>query len=146
MRSARQSRASRDAVSSLLVTDEPIGTLLAMGGGQTELAGPDLAEGIGEADLQSNSPLLGHAGGEPVMLVRRGEEVLAVGATCTHYGGPLAEGLLVGDTVRCPWHHACFDLRTGAPERAPALNPIPCYAVKRAGEVVRVGDKLVPAP
>jgi NADPH-dependent 2,4-dienoyl-CoA reductase/sulfur reductase-like enzyme/nitrite reductase/ring-hydroxylating ferredoxin subunit len=118
-----------------------------MGGGQTELAGPDLAKGIGEADLQSNGSLLGHAGGEPVLLVRRGEEVLAVGATCTHYGGPLAEGLLVGDTVRCPWHHACFDLRTGAPERAPALNPIPCYAVNREGGRIRVGARRdLPAP
>jgi NADPH-dependent 2,4-dienoyl-CoA reductase/sulfur reductase-like enzyme/nitrite reductase/ring-hydroxylating ferredoxin subunit len=117
-----------------------------MGGGQTELAGPDLAEGIVEAALAGDRPLLGHAAGEAVMLVRRGEEVLAVGATCTHYSGPLAEGLVVGDTVRCPWHHACFDLRTGAPERGPALNPIPCYAVSREGGRIRVGARREIAP
>jgi len=106
-----------------------------------ELSGPDLAAGIPEKDLASGKQLLGHAGGEPVMLVRSGEDVFAVAANCTHYGGPLAEGLVVGATVRCPWHHACFDLRTGAAIRAPALNDIACFAVDRRDGKIFVGEK-----
>jgi NADPH-dependent 2,4-dienoyl-CoA reductase/sulfur reductase-like enzyme/nitrite reductase/ring-hydroxylating ferredoxin subunit len=116
-----------------------------MGGDQAKLSGPDLGAGIDEKALDADGPLLGHAGGEAVMLVRRGDDVLAVGATCTHYGGPLSEGLVVGDTVRCPWHHACFDLRTGVPDRGPALNALPCYAVSRTGGKIRVGARKAAA-
>jgi apoptosis-inducing factor 3 len=112
-----------------------------MGGGQQELKGPDLAAGIPLADLADGSMLLGHAGGEAVLLARRGDEIFAIGATCTHYSGPLSEGLLVEDSVRCPWHHACFSLRTGEPLGAPALNPLACWRVERTGDRVRVGDK-----
>jgi NADPH-dependent 2,4-dienoyl-CoA reductase/sulfur reductase-like enzyme/nitrite reductase/ring-hydroxylating ferredoxin subunit len=114
-----------------------------MGSDQSGVSGPDLGVGVSLASLIEGKPLLGHVGDEAVMLVKRGGEVYAVSATCTHYSGPLAEGLIVDDTVRCPLHHACFDLRTGEPLRAPALNPIACYQVEHLGANVRVGAKLV---
>jgi NADPH-dependent 2,4-dienoyl-CoA reductase/sulfur reductase-like enzyme/nitrite reductase/ring-hydroxylating ferredoxin subunit len=109
-----------------------------MGGEPAKLSGPDLGAGIDDGAL-GDAPLLGHAAGQAVLLVRRGAEVLAVGATCTHYGGPLAEGVFEGDNVRCPWHHACFDLRTGTAVRGPALGALPCYSVERDGGRIRVG-------
>ena len=107
----------------------------------SEPKGPDLAAGRPLDDLTDGQPLLGHVEGEAVILVRRGNEAFAVGATCSHYGGPLAEGLVVGDTVRCPWHHACFSLRTGEALRAPALKPVDAYAVSIAGGRVTVQGK-----
>ncbi|MEP6573742.1 MAG: Rieske 2Fe-2S domain-containing protein, partial [Gemmatimonadota bacterium] len=68
------------------------------------LSGPDLSLGIPITNLPDGGMLLGHAEGEPVLLARHGDEVFAVGAVCSHWNGPLAEGLVVGDTVRCPWH------------------------------------------
>ena len=113
---------------------------------QAEVGGPDLAAGVDLADLVEGRPLLGHVGDDAVMLVRAGEEVFATDAGCTHYGGPLAEGLVVGDTVRCPWHHACFSLRTGRALRAPALNPIGCWRVERDGSRVRVQGRSEAEP
>jgi NADPH-dependent 2,4-dienoyl-CoA reductase/sulfur reductase-like enzyme/nitrite reductase/ring-hydroxylating ferredoxin subunit len=110
-------------------------------GDAPKVQGPNLADGVAVSDVADGKPLVGHVGDEAVMLVRRGEEIFATGATCTHYSGPLGEGLVVGDTVRCPWHHACFDLRTGEPLKAPALNPIACFDVVRDGDRVRVGAK-----
>jgi apoptosis-inducing factor 3 len=107
-------------------------------GDEKPLSGPDLEQGVAFASLAEGQPLLGHARGESVLLVRRGDAVLAIGATCTHYGGPLGEGLVVGDTVRCPWHHACFSLRTGDAVGGPALNPVTAFEVERKGDVVRV--------
>jgi NADPH-dependent 2,4-dienoyl-CoA reductase/sulfur reductase-like enzyme/nitrite reductase/ring-hydroxylating ferredoxin subunit len=108
---------------------------------ETKLTGPDLETGVTEQEVRPGGALLGHARGEPVLLVRNGDQLYAVGASCTHYGGPLAEGRATGDSIRCPWHHACFDLRTGAPLRAPALNPLPCYDVERADGRIRVGAR-----
>jgi NADPH-dependent 2,4-dienoyl-CoA reductase/sulfur reductase-like enzyme/nitrite reductase/ring-hydroxylating ferredoxin subunit len=115
-------------------------------GGTNEVKGPDLTAGVEVSSLADNQPLLGQVRGESVMLVRKGDSFFAIGATCTHYGGPLAEGLVVDDTVRCPWHHACFSLRTGEAVRAPALAPVACYTVERRGERVFVTDKTTHVP
>ena len=106
--------------------------------------GPDLSKGVAAASIADGSMLAGHVGAEAVVIARVGGEYFAIGATCTHYGGPLAEGLMVGDTVRCPWHHACFSLRTGNVERAPALRPVPRWKVEHRGTLVVVTDKLEP--
>jgi NADPH-dependent 2,4-dienoyl-CoA reductase/sulfur reductase-like enzyme/nitrite reductase/ring-hydroxylating ferredoxin subunit len=101
-----------------------------MSADQSKPSGPDLAQGIDANQLRDGVMLVGHIGDQAVLLAKSGSEIFAVGATCTHYGGPLGDGLLVGDTVRCPWHHACFSLRTGEALRAPALSEIPCFAVE----------------
>lgn len=93
-------------------------------------AGPDLTEGIALSDFTGET-LLGHVGDQEVLLVRSDAEIFAIDAQCSHYHGPLAEGLVVGDTIRCPWHHACFDLRTGEATRAPALSPLAVWEVER---------------
>ena len=113
-----------------------------MAEGETKLSGPDLAQGIPLESLADGQMLIGHAHGKAVLLVRTGKEIFAVSPHCTHYNGPLAEGLIVGETVRCPWHHACFDLRTGEAVRAPALSPIACWDVTRDGGVIKVAEEL----
>jgi NADPH-dependent 2,4-dienoyl-CoA reductase/sulfur reductase-like enzyme/nitrite reductase/ring-hydroxylating ferredoxin subunit len=107
----------------------------------------NLKNGVPLGDLPDGSMVAGRVDGNDVLLARRGEELFAVGAHCTHYHGPLAEGVIVGDTVRCPWHHACFSLQTGEALRAPALDPIACWRVERVGDLVFVREKrAAPAP
>ena len=108
------------------------------------LAGPDLSKGIPLAQIPDGELFAAHALGKPIVVVRRGESVRAIGATCTHYGGPLADGLLVDDTVRCPWHHACFSLRTGEATRAPALKPVATWLVEQRDGKVFVTKELEP--
>jgi len=112
---------------------------------KNEPSGPDLVKGVSLSRIADGAMLLGHAHNEPVLLARRGDELFAIGAICTHYGAPLADGLLVGDTVRCPWHHACFSLRTGATLRPPALDPVSCWNVEQRDGSVYVGEKLARA-
>jgi len=111
----------------------------------TKPTGPDFAKGIPTADLADGGMILGQVAGEAVLLARAGGARFAIGAECTHYHGPLAEGVLVADTVRCPWHHACFSLRTGDALRAPALNPVTCWRVEQRDGTIYVREKLEPA-
>ena len=111
---------------------------------QSKPKGPDLVRGVPLDTLGDGAMVGGHVGEEAVLLARRGDKFFAIGATCSHYGGPLAEGLMVGDTVRCPWHHACFSLRTGEAIGAPAFNPMSCWRVEKHNDTVFVRDKIEP--
>lgn len=98
----------------------------------------DLTEGVGESELGERGMIAGRVGEEQVLLVRDGTAYRAVAAACTHYGAPLIDGELVDGTIRCPWHHACFDLKTGAVLRAPALAPLARFEVQRRGDRIFV--------
>ncbi len=115
-----------------------------MNDGNAKVSGPDLRKGVPLAELKPNAMLLGHVENEPAILVRRDDGVFAIGAVCTHYGAPLEQGLLIGDTVRCQWHHACFSLRTGEALRAPALDPVSCWRVEVREGVAYVREKREP--
>jgi NADPH-dependent 2,4-dienoyl-CoA reductase/sulfur reductase-like enzyme/nitrite reductase/ring-hydroxylating ferredoxin subunit len=97
-------------------------------------------------ELPDGGRIAGRVGDEDVVLARSGDELFAVSAHCTHYHGPLAEGLVVGDTIRCPWHHACFSLRTGSALAAPAHRPLRVFTVTRESDLVRVSADPPPAP
>jgi 3-phenylpropionate/trans-cinnamate dioxygenase ferredoxin reductase subunit len=108
--------------------------------------GPDFSAGVPQADLPEGRPRLGHVGDQPVLIVRLGSECFALGATCPHYGGPLGKGLVVGETIRCPLHHACFSLRSGEVLGAPALDGVSCWDVVVEDGIVRViGERTAPA-
>src|SRR5258706_12935791 len=107
---------------------------------QAPSSGPDLTLGI-ELPEFTGETLLGHVGEEDVLLVRSGSDVFAIDAHCSHYHGPLAEGLVVGDSIRCPWRHACFDLRNGEAARAPALTSLAVWQVEREDNRIFVRQK-----
>ncbi len=107
--------------------------------------GPDLSLGVAVSDIPASGLLKGHVGDDGVLLARVGSAYFAVGSSCTHYGGPLAEGVLDGDRVRCPWHHACFSLRSGEAIRAPAFDPLVCWNVEQRGDKIFVTGKAPPA-
>ncbi len=104
----------------------------------TTPSGPDLAKGVPLASVSAAGVLAGHVDGSPVLLVRMDDGLHAVSGLCTHYGAPLADGLVVDDEIRCPWHHACFSLRTGAALRAPAFAALATWRVEIVGETVFV--------
>lgn len=119
-----------------------------MGGEAASLSGPDLEkDGVVAGAIADGAMVLGHAMGEGVIVARRGDDYFAVGATCTHYGAPLIDGTMDGESLHCPWHHACFSLRSGDAASGPALSSIACFDVARRGERLYVlGKKTPPGP
>jgi apoptosis-inducing factor 3 len=110
------------------------------------LVGVDFGSGVAVEHVPDGGMLQGKVGDEDVLVVRCGSEFFAVGAKCPHYGGPLVKGLIVGDQLRCPLHHASFSLRSGEVLRAPAFDPIPCWRIERSGDRVFVRERLPAAP
>lgn len=109
-----------------------------MGGSEEKPGGPDLGAPTPMSGIPMGGMLAGHFRGEPVLIARVGDNFFAIGSKCTHYSAPLAEGLIDGETVRCPWHHACFNLRNGAAVAAPALIDVTAYELAIENETVRV--------
>ncbi len=113
---------------------------------QQALSGPNFALGVAINDLADGAVVSGHVAGKEAIMVRRGTEVFVLGAYCSHYHAPLADGLVVGDEIRCPWHHACFSLKTGAATRAPAFDALRAWRVERVGDVYFARERLKPEP
>ncbi len=107
-----------------------------------QVSGPDFTMGVALDDVPIEGSLAGRVGEDAVLLSRFGDEMFAVDGVCTHYGAALAAGVRVGDTVRCPLHHACFSLRSGAALRAPAFAPLGRWRVEVQGSLVYVRAKL----
>ena len=110
--------------------------------GNGELDGPDLSAGISLDDLATNATIAGRVGNEAILLSKFEDGLFAVSRSCTHYHADLADGLLSRGTVRCPWHHACFDLRSGRALRAPALDALDTWLVEVEGNIAFVRRKL----
>jgi NADPH-dependent 2,4-dienoyl-CoA reductase/sulfur reductase-like enzyme/nitrite reductase/ring-hydroxylating ferredoxin subunit len=108
--------------------------------------GPDFSSGFPLGDIPEEGTVAGRVGDEPVLLSRFNGSLYAVSGACTHYGGHLADGVAEGTTVRCPLHHACFDLKTGQPLRAPALDPLDRWQVDIDSDRAYVSYKLRPQP
>ena len=89
-------------------------------------------------ELQSGEMKEVAAGETNILLVRTGDQFHAVTAKCPHYGGPLAEGVLCGTRVMCPWHHAVFDVVSGDRIEPPALDTLVSYGVRIEGEQIFV--------
>lgn len=85
------------------------------------------------SDLKDGEMKEVSAGESKVLLARIGDKYHAVGANCTHYGAPLAEGFLDGERIVCPWHHACFNVTTGDLQEPPAFDSLPCFELKIEG-------------
>lgn len=108
--------------------------------------GPDFAQGVALASVPADGVLAGRVGDEAVLIARLDDGLHAIGATCTHYGGPLAEGLRTGDEIRCPWHHACFSIRDGTARKAPAFKALARWRVDIEGDRVFVREPLRDKP
>lgn len=113
-----------------------------MGTADSKLTGPDFEAGIRADQLRPGTMLQGHAHGGAILLAQDESGVFAIGANCTHYGTALAGGIVVNGTVRCPLHHACFSLKTGAALSAPAFDSLQRWRVEQKDGMIYVRELI----
>jgi 3-phenylpropionate/trans-cinnamate dioxygenase ferredoxin subunit len=89
-------------------------------------------------DIPVGGKKLAEIDGIPVAIFNVDGVFYAIEDVCTHDGGNLVEGDLMGNEIECPRHGARFDVRTGAATKMPAFEPVPTYTVEVAGEDVLV--------
>ena len=90
------------------------------------------------ADIADGVPTRAVVDGIAVLLVRRGAQLFAISETCSHLGGPLAEGKLEGNVIECPWHRSRFSIENGEVIDGPATAPARCFEVRVVGGDVEV--------
>jgi nitrite reductase/ring-hydroxylating ferredoxin subunit/uncharacterized membrane protein len=100
----------------------------------------DFVAALAESDLANDQPTRAVLDGVPILLVRRGDRLFAMAETCSHFGGPLSQGELVGDCIMCPLHNSKFALQDGRVVDGPAVHAQPCLEARaRDGQIeVRV--------
>jgi len=99
---------------------------------------------IAETELEDGKPKRVEINGTPIVLVRAGREIYALAETCSHLGGPLADGKVEGGTIQCPWHGSRFSVEDGRVVNGPAVHRQPCLEVRREGSKISVRKRPVP--
>jgi nitrite reductase/ring-hydroxylating ferredoxin subunit/uncharacterized membrane protein len=95
------------------------------------MTGPtEWTDAVAEGDVTDGRPVQAMVGVVPVLLVRRDGQVFALGDRCTHRGGPLHEGEIVGDCIECPWHSSRFRISDGRVVQGPATRPQPRFETR----------------
>lgn len=104
-----------------------------------DAGGPDTwHRALNAVDLPQRAPERVEVEEVPVLLYRDGTDIFAIGAVCSHAGGPLDEGMIEGECVRCPWHDSVFDLRDGSVVHGPATYPEPAYEARERDGIIEV--------
>jgi 3-phenylpropionate/trans-cinnamate dioxygenase ferredoxin subunit len=94
---------------------------------------------VATTDALPEGEMVAHSmDGQDVLVVNVAGRYLAIGAVCTHEGGPLEEGVIEEGTVMCPWHGSMFDLETGEAVGPPATEDVPVYQVRVEGDAIQV--------
>lgn len=99
---------------------------------------PDFKKVASANDIPAGEMLVVEVDGEEVAIANVGGEFFAFSNSCTHRGGPLADGILTGDVVECPFHAGQFNVRTGAVVAPPPSDPVQTYAVRVDGDDISV--------